>query len=366
MAVQHHAKAYEPGRALSRRGFMMASAGLIAMPRSSAQTTGLRLGLDTYTLRAFKWNALQLLDYAARMKLDTIQLDLGNYESRESSYVAKVRDQAARLGIAIDGSMGCICPTSSSWRPANRDAVEYLLTGLRVSKGAGASCMRVFIGSGAERLELAKHIDSTLKVLRAVRSQALDMGVKIAIENHGDFQAWELRDLIETAGKDYVAACLDSGNAVNTIEDPMVTLELLGPYTVTTHIRDSIVFEHPRGAVTQWVALGDGVIDFQQFFTKFRRVCPLAAVQLEILTGRAPRIVPFLEPEFWKAYPNARASEFARFLRLAKNGHPFMGSMVIASEGNAEYAAALREQQRIDLERSFVYARKLGLGLKSS
>ena len=51
-----------------------------------------------------------------------------------------------------------------------------------------------------------------------------------------------------------MGACLDTGNPMWVMEDPLLTLEVLGPYTVTTHIRDSVVFEHPRGAAAQWVA----------------------------------------------------------------------------------------------------------------
>ena len=43
-------------------------------------------------------------------------------------------------------------------------------------------------------------IDETVKVLRAVRSEAEDANVKIAVENHaGDMQAWELVELIKEA-----------------------------------------------------------------------------------------------------------------------------------------------------------------------
>jgi hypothetical protein len=160
---------------------------------------------------------------------------------------------------------------------------------------------------------------------------------------------------------------MDTGNPVTLAEDPMVTLETLAPYALTTHIRDSVVFEHPRGAAYQWVALGDGSIDYVQFFERYRQLCPNCSVQLEILTGSAPQVLPYLEPDYWKAFPKARAPEFARFVALAKNGHPFMGSMVIAGRGQQapEHAAARKEQQRIDLERSLAYARKvLKLGLR--
>ncbi len=352
---------------MTRRTFAQTIAAAAATRAVGADGAKLKLGFDTYTLRGFGWKSIALLDYASRMKLDTIQLDLNTYESLDRAYVQSVHDHAAKLGIRIDSSMGCICPTSSSWKAENRDPITYLRTGLKIAKAVGANCTRVFMGGSTERQGFESHVDSTLKVLRAVRAEAVDLGIRIAIENHGDFQAWELKELIETAGKEYVGACLDPGNAVSAIEDPMVTLDVLGPYVVTSHIRDSVIFEHPRGAVTQWVALGDGIIDFKAFFARYRQICPDAGVQLEILTGGRPRVVPYLEPEFWKAFPKARAAEFSLFLALAKKGHPFMGSMVVEAAGqNDAYDAALREQQRFDLERSFVYAKTvLGLGAQT-
>jgi hypothetical protein len=127
-------------------------------------------------------------------------------------------------------------------------------------------------------------------------------------------------------------------------------------------MRDSAVFETPRGAAAQWVALGDGNVDFVKFVAEFRRLCPQSSMQLEIITGRPPRELPYLQPDFWKAFPKASAAEFARFVALAKNGHPFMGAMVIEDVTGVKPPAimqdALREQQRIDLERSFEYAKK--------
>jgi hypothetical protein len=250
------------------------------------------------------------------------------------------------------------------------DPAQYIVRGMRAAKALGATCMRCYLGGGSERrgpVPLEQHIETTVKVLRSVRAQALDLGVKIAVENHMDLQAWELRELIEAAGKDFVGACFDSGNPISVAEDPMLSLEVLAPYTVTTHVKETAVWEHPQGAVTQGVALGESSFDYVRFFERYRQLCPNVGVQLEILTGSAPRVMPFLEPDFWQAYPKARASEFARFVALVKKGRPFMGSMLVAGAGKRppEYEAALKEQQRVDLERSFEYARKaLHLGVR--
>jgi sugar phosphate isomerase/epimerase len=332
----------------------------------------IRLGYDTYSLRAFRWKAPRLLDYAVEQKLDAIQLSsLDDFESLEPDYLAKIRAQAEHGGIVIDGGIGCVCSSSRSWSPRNGTPEQYLAKGLRVAKAVGARSVRCFMGAAADRrgtLPIEAHIDNTVKALKAVRSLAIDLDVKVAVENHsGDMQAWELRELILAAGKEFVAACLDSGNPVWAIEDPLVTLEVLGPFTVTTHIRDSVIFEHPRGAAAQWVALGDGVIDFQKFVARFRELCPESSMHLENITGRPPAVLPYLEPDFWKAFPKARAGEFARFVQLARTGRPFMGFMVIedGAKGGPEMAAALREQQRVDLERGFEYARKtLGIGVR--
>src|SRR5947207_10746209 len=193
--------------------------------------------------------------------------------------------------------------------------------------------MRCYMGSADDRLGeggIERHMETTIKLFRGVRAEALDIGVKIAIENHaGDMQARETRTVIEESGKDFVASCLDTGNPVWCIEDPFVTLETLAPYVVTTHVRDSVVFEHARGAAVQWVALGDGNVDLPRFVEQFRKLCPKAAMQLEIITGRPPRVMPYLEADFWKAFPKMPAWEFARFVSMAKSGRPFMGAMVI-------------------------------------
>ena len=119
------------------------------------------------------------------------------------------------------------------------------------------------------------------------------------------------------------------GQSDLVVEDPFVTLETLAPYVVTTHVRDSVVFEDARGAAGQWVALGDGNVDLVRFVREFRQLCPHSSMQLEIITGRPPRVLPYLEADFWKAFPKMPAWEFARFVALAKSGHPFMGAMVI-------------------------------------
>jgi len=114
--------------------------------------------------------------------------------------------------------------------------------------------------------------------------------------------------------------------------------------------------------------MGDGSIDFKPIMARYREVCPKAAFHFEVITGQGPRVLPYNEPEFWKAYPKMPAADFVRFVSLVKKGHPLTAPMLIAPRGQdqpPEYQAAMTAQQRVDLERSFEYARKeLGVGLR--
>jgi 3-oxoisoapionate decarboxylase len=356
-----------------RRTFLQTAAAAAVSAIKSPAATGVRLGYDTYSIRAWRFKAMQHLEYCAKLKLDTIQMSsLGDFDSLEPAYLEGVRRKAQELDIHIDAGIGCICPSAYTYNPKQGDPVDVLAQGLRVAKAVGSKSLRCFMSGNAERtgkLPMEAHMENTIKVFKKAKPVALETGVKIALENHGDMQAWELRTIIEEAGKDYVAACLDAGNPLQLIEDPIVSMEVLGPYTVTTHIRDSVLYEHPKGAAWQWTAVGDGCMDLAKFLELRTKLCPNASVQLEIITGRPPQVLPYLEPGFWKAFPRAKASEFARFVDLARRGRPFSGSMIISDVSGqkfpAEYQAALKEQQKVDLERSLEYCKKvLGVGLK--
>jgi sugar phosphate isomerase/epimerase len=267
--------------------------------------------------------------------------------------------------------MDSICPSSSAFNKNAGDAVGQVRRGLEVAHAVGSRVMRCYLGSGADRrgpVPIEGHMENTLQVLKQSRSRALDLGVKIALENHaGDLLAREMKELIVAAGTDFVGCNLDTGNPVWMAEDPLLTMEVLGPYAATTHIRDSVVYEHPRGAAVQWVAAGDGSIDLPALMARYRELCPKAAFQFEVITGGAPRVLNYYEPEFWQAYPKMPAADFARFTALARKGHPLMAPMLIAGGRGQppEYQAALTAQQRVDLERSFEYARKvLDVGIR--
>ena len=326
----------------------------------------MKLGFDNFSIRALGLKAPDLLDYANELRVDTILFsDLDVYESYEPDYLAGIKAKADQYGISIQAGTGGICPTSSAFSDKYGTAEEHLRLALSVAHQVGSNVVRCYQGRAEDRFSeggLPARMEDTLAVLRHVRSEAIDAGITIAIENHaGDMQAWQLEELILAAGTDYVGATLDSGNATWTLEDPLTNLEILAPYAVSTGIRDSMVWEDENGAQVQWTAMGEGNVDLFTFMDRFETLCPDTPVQLEIISGFA-RAFPYHTAEFWDGYRDIRALEFSRFQELARSGYaipPFR-----PPEGSSAQEAS-GAYQKSELERSLIYCKQvLGLGLR--
>jgi len=307
---------------------VMEAAGAAVQTAASARP---RLGLDTFSIGAQNWTPMQILDFSARMKLDVVQFSeirfLGSPDWKvalDPANVRAVRARADELGIAVEVGMRSICPTSGSFDKAAGTAEEQLLRMVDTAKILGSPLVRCFLGSQADRSSnIDRHIDETVKVLKNARSRIVDSGVKISVENHaGDMQARELKRLIEEAGKDFVGATIDSGNAMWTIEDPHLTLEVLAPYVLTSHMRDSYVFNSERGTAVQWCRMGDGNIDMEGYLRKFVAQCPGKTINLEVIVQGSPRLFNYRDPAAWQIFETTPAWEWARFLARVEQGEP--------------------------------------------
>lgn len=313
-----------------------------------------KFGIDLFSIRSSGWTPFEYLDYCAKWGARIVHFsEIRFIGSLEEPHLRKVREYATKLGVSLEIGMRSICPTSKAFDPARGSAEEQILRMVHAARVAGSPIVRAFLGTMADRTGpggIDARIEDTVKVLRGVRSRVQDAGVKIAIENHaGDMQARELKSLIEGAGKDFVGACLDSGNPLWAIEDPHLTLETLAPYVLTSHVRDTAVWKEKDAIAVQWVRMGQGNIGIQEYARKFRQFCPGRPFSLEIIVTQ-PRPFAWQEAKFWEAYRNTPAWEFARFLSLAEKGHPFQGLPPAPKEMQAQ-------REREDLEASIQYCR---------
>ena len=325
--------------------------------------TQIKLGLDNFAVRAMGWKAAQLIDYAAQLKTDSLFIsDLDAFEKLDDAHLKEVRAQAADKGLQLHVGTWSVCPTSKRFNPKWGTAEELLALGIRAAKALGSPVIRVVLGSGDDRLTeggIDARIADTVKVLKSQRSRARDAGVKIAVENHaGDLHSLELVRLIEEAGKDYVGANVDSGNAVWTLEDPLVNLENLGPYALTTSLRDSAAWESENGVTVQWTAMGEGQVDWKKYFERFAQLCPGIPIHIETISG-FNRELTLKKDDFWKAWPAEKPKgygQFQAFAKLGKAREPWK------APAGKDSKLATQDYQKGDIERSIQFCKSLGLG----
>jgi sugar phosphate isomerase/epimerase len=329
------------------------------------------MGLNTYCLRALRWNDAQLLDYCASQRLDAIFLqDSLDAKRDDPGHWKWVGARAKELGLHLETGGSSLLPRNAGEMDAK---LAMLRRNIERAAGMGSPLVRTLLASDRASMPagtIEQHMETAVGMLRAVRTQAMDSGVKVAVEVHKDLQAREHRTIIETAGKEFVGSYLDTGNPVFMMEDPLQTVEVLGPYALTLHLRDSVVYEHPQGIAVQWVPLGEGTVDFVAIVKKAREVCAPLHIYVKPITGRPPYVHKIYEGGYWEKYPEVKAADFARFLALAKKGRAYEGHVVVEDLQNtpipAHFLAAVQYQQREHMERSIGYARKvLGLGVRS-
>ena len=312
---------------LKTAGAAAMALGAHALPSFAHAATPVRFGVDMFSLNAQNWTPFQQLDFAAKWNVKVVHFsEIRFLGTLEPDNLRRVRARADELQIDIEIGMRSICPTSTMFDKAQGTAEEQLGRMIDAARIVQSPIVRAVLGSSEDRRDgIDSHIDDTVKVLKSMRGRLMDAGVKVAIENHaGDMQARELKRLIESAGPESVGVCLDSGNPVWTIEDPHLTLDTLAPYVLTSHMRDSALWNTPEGAAVRWTRMGEGNMGMEDYLRTYIQTCPGRAVSLEVIVSGRPRMMNYHDPKFWDLYRNTPAWEFARFLTLCDKGKPVL------------------------------------------
>ena len=179
----------------------------------------------------------------------------------------------------------------------------------------------------------------------------------LGLENHKDWTAEEMVALIERHSSEFLGVCLDTGNNISLLDDPMDTVAKLAPFAVTTHFKDVAVKEYSEGFLLSEEPLGHGILDLTQVVESIRKARPRVRLNLEMIT-RDPLKVPCLMDRYWLTFPERSGVYLARTLRLVHD-HPPAEPLPHVS-GLEE--AARRRQEEGNVKQCLAYAReKVGL-----
>ncbi len=195
----------------------------------------------------------------------------------------------------------------------NRKEYKAMIASLDHASAIGAKVMRIVGSSLMFRFEdHQQQIRRLTKMLKAAVKVAKDYRIKLAIENHIDFTADEILQLIESVGSSYLGLNFDTGNFARLLDDPVRGMEKLAKYTLATHIKDLKV--NPAAAVTDWyffstAPVGDGFIDNLKLAKLLKKAGFKGFLAVEL---------DFLHPDYKGNEDRAVAQSIRTLKRIAK------------------------------------------------
>jgi sugar phosphate isomerase/epimerase len=226
----------------------------------------MKLGLDSYSFHlAFgshpdfrPLHPLDLFGFIERVAeygLDGFQIDPYHLKTAEDGYLRAVREEARARKLFIEYGVASVHP----------DAIRE---GVRVCRVLGSTVLRTFLGF--DRFDRRTSVQAELAAARENVTACLPSlegaGVRLAIENHGDVTSGELVTLVEEIGSPAVGICLDVGNSLAVLEDPLDAARRMIPFTYTTHFKDYSIVGTPSGYKAVGVALGRGVLPLDELY----------------------------------------------------------------------------------------------------
>ncbi len=177
-------------------------------------------------------------------------------------------------------------------------------------------------------------VDATAECLRRLAPALREYGVRIGIENHWDYSTYEILGIVERAGADVVGVGLDTGNLPILAEAPDRAMERALPYTVTTHLKDVMLFSTERGAARPVMPIGSGQIDIAAAVRGLYRRHPALHFTIEDHPVIYP--VDYFEAWWLEAVPEATSYDIATMARLAREGDRWLADRRVPDPHAAE------------------------------
>lgn len=316
---------------ISRRDTLRLATGAVAaviLPReqraaaaAAAPRTG--LGLVTYCLglrqRAEKrrdpavdlFEPLTFLDHCRQLGAGGIQTALG---VRDAAYTTRLRERAEQAGMFVEGIVG---------PPGDEADVGRFEAEIRTAAAAGARAVRtvVFPGRRYEQFGDAEAFraaaDRARRTLELAAPVVARHRVRLAVENHKDQRLGERLELLRQLSSEWIGACVDTGNSLALLEDPLAVVEAFAPWAYSVHLKDQTLQATDDGFLLADVPMGEGCLDLKRMVAVLRQAQPDVRFSLELIT-RDPLKVPCLTEKYWATLADVPGRDLARTLRLVR------------------------------------------------
>jgi 3-oxoisoapionate decarboxylase len=209
----------------------------------------MNVGIDSYCFHRFfgevypqqrppdrRMTVEDFIEYARSLAVDGVSLESCFFPRVELSYLADLRAMLDSYGLDRVYAWGHPDGLEGG---TNEAAYDDMIRSFDHAQAIGAKVMRV-VGSSL-RFRNQPHepqLERLGQMFRSAVRVAEEYGIRMAVENHIDFNGQEMLWLLESVGSPFLGINFDTGNFVRLLDDPVQAMNALAPYTYATHIKD--------------------------------------------------------------------------------------------------------------------------------
>lgn len=239
----------------------------------------MKIGIDSYCYHRFFGEVYEdqdrptknmtVGDFLARAKeldVDGVSLETCFLESLDDGYIKELKAQLDEYGFDRVFAWG---HPDGLERGLNDEEFSKMKKLIPSAQLLGADVMRVTGSSFTWRHENHKEQIARLKKqFKEAVKIAEDCGVKLAVENHIDFTANEIMELVVAVDSPNFGVNFDTGNFLRLLDDPVRGMEILAEHTFAVHLKDLQV-NNVEATPADWfffsgVPVGQGLVDNQK------------------------------------------------------------------------------------------------------
>lgn len=240
----------------------------------------MKIGLDSYSfhiaLAAGRYDIFRTLDWMADLGLSGLQININGPDGRFLGRDPGDASQVKRVRAALEAK-GFFSEIGG-----RRTAPEMLRWQLQLCSDLGADVLRTLL---VLQEDLPSTLSRTREDLEAILPFAESLGVRIALENHEDVTAAELRQLLDQVPHPHLGACIDTGNDLVVYGDPLEAARALVGRAVTTHVKDQKIVRVGDTIHSVGVRLGAGDVDLPAILEVICRQSGLDRILIQNCTG---------------------------------------------------------------------------------
>ncbi|WP_312433008.1 sugar phosphate isomerase/epimerase family protein [Lacrimispora sp.] len=204
----------------------------------------------------------EYLAFAHELGVDGVSLETCFLPSLEDNYLISLGEKIKEYGFDCVFAWG---HPNGLERGKNPEAFKEMKRLIPKTKLLGTDVMRITGSAFDWRHENHREqIERLIPMYREAAEIAEECGVKLAAENHIDFTADEMLEMIQAVDSPNFGINFDTGNFLRLLDDPIEGMKKLAPYVFSTHIKDLIMKKDAKP--TDWfffsgVPVGFGLVD---------------------------------------------------------------------------------------------------------